>query len=87
MADQVVSAFSRDRRNCPVMSSGGLEGLSRPSIHFEELSNMFGWPLQCAGSVVRPAAFASLILMEWLENHRRVVSYSLLEDLVLLDSV
>jgi hypothetical protein len=87
MADQAGSAFSPDHRSCLVMLSDGLEELSRPSVHFEELSNRFGWLLQCAGNVVRHAASASSILMEWLEIHRRVASCSLLEDLGLLDSV
>jgi hypothetical protein len=86
-ADQEESVFSPGYRSCLVMPSDGLEGLSRPSVHFEGLLNMFGWPPQCAGNVIRHAAFASLILMEWLEIHRHVVSCNLLEDLVLLDSV
>jgi hypothetical protein len=67
------------------MLNGGLEGLSRPSIHFGELSNMFGWLLLCAGNVARRAAFAFLIWMASLVIRRRAVSCSLLGDLALPD--
>jgi len=86
MAGQAVFASYPGRRNYLVMLSDVLEGLSRPSIHCEGLSNTFCWPLQCAGNEVRYAAFASSTLMEWLESHRHVAGCSLLEDLVLLDS-
>jgi hypothetical protein len=67
------------------MLNGGLEGLSRPSIHFGELSNMFGWPLLCAGNVARRAAFAFWIWMASLVIRRRAASCSLLGDPALPD--
>ena len=85
MADREVSVFSPDRRNCRVMLSGDVEGLSRPSIHFGELSNMFGWLLLCAGNVAHHAAFAFLIWMASLVIHRRAASCSLLGDPALPD--
>lgn len=67
------------------MLNGGLEGPSRPSIHFGELSNMFGWPLLCAGNVARRAAFAFWIWKASLVIRRRAASCSLLGDPALLD--
>jgi hypothetical protein len=87
MAGQAECAFAPNHNSYPVMPSGGPEELSRPIVHFEGPLNTFGWLLQCADSVVRHVVFASSILMEWPEIHRRVISCSWLEDLGLLDSV
>ena len=87
MADREESVFCPDHRSCLAKPSGGLGGLSRPSVRFEVLLNMSDWPLQCAGSVVHHAECAFWIWMEWLESRRHVVSCSLPEDLVLLGSV
>ena len=67
------------------MLSGGLEGLSHPSIHFGELSNMFGWLLLCADNVAHRVVFAFLIWMVSLVIHRRAASCSLLGGPALLD--
>ena len=67
------------------MLNGGLEGLSRPSIHFGELSNMFGWLLLCVDNGARRAVFAFLIWMASLVIHRRAASCSLLGDPALPD--
>lgn len=52
-ADRVESAVFLSQRSCLANSTGALGELSRPSIHFGELLNMYGLLLLRADSEAR----------------------------------